>query len=72
MSTRVFGLLMLAKSSKPWQRTDTETSLASAAALATACTIGQRSRVLEKIFACLNFRSFYFRIWDGAYEIYEN
>ncbi len=48
MSTRVFGLLPLAKSSKPWQRTDTETSLASVAALATACGISQRSRALEK------------------------
>jgi hypothetical protein len=70
MSTRVFGLLPLAKSSKPWQRTDTETS---AAALATACGIGQRSRALEN-FAHLNFRSFYFHIREGAYEIilYEN
>jgi hypothetical protein len=72
MSTRVFGLLPLAKSSKPWQRTDTETSLASTAALAIACGIGQRSRALEINFACLNFRSFYFRIMNGAYEIYEN
>ena len=48
-STRVFGLLPLAKNSKPWQRTDTETSLAPAAALATACGVGQRSRSLEKI-----------------------
>jgi hypothetical protein len=71
MSTRVFGLLPLGKSSEPWQRTDTETSLASAAALATACGIGQRSRALEN-FACLKFRSFYFRIWNGAYEIHEN
>ncbi len=63
MSTRVFGL-PLAKSSEPWHRTDTETSLASAAALAIACDIGQRSRALEKNFACLNFRSSYFRIRD--------
>ena len=71
-STRVFGLLPLAKNSKPWQRTDTETSLAPAAALATACGVGQRSRSLEKNFVGLNFRSFYFRIRDAAYEIYEN
>ncbi len=49
LSTRVFGL-PLVKSSEPWQRTDTETSLASAAALVTACGIGQRSQALEKIF----------------------
>ena len=47
-STRVFGLLPLAKNLKPWQRTDTETSLAPAAALATACGVGQRSRSLKK------------------------
>ena len=47
-STRVFGLLPLSKNSKPWQRTDTETLLAPAAALATACGVGQRSRSLEK------------------------
>jgi hypothetical protein len=33
--------------------------------------VGQRSRALENFFACLNFRSFYFRIRDGAYEIYK-
>ncbi len=71
MLIKLFGLLALAKSSEPWQRIDTETSLASAAALATACGIGQRSRALEN-FASLNFRSFYFRIRNGAYEIYEN
>ncbi len=49
MSIRVFGLLPFAKSSKPWQRTDTETSLASAAVLATACGVGQRSGALEKV-----------------------
>ena len=48
-STRVFGLLPLAKNSKPWQRTDTKTSLAPAAALATACGVGQRSHSLENI-----------------------
>ncbi len=47
MFTRVFGL-PLAKSLEPLQRTDTETSLASAAALATACGIGQRSQALKK------------------------
>ena len=51
---------------------DTETSLAPAAALATACGVGQRSRSLEKKFVGSNFRSSYFRIRDGAYEIYEN
>jgi hypothetical protein len=50
MCTRVFGLLPLAKTSKPWQRTDIEASLASAAVLATACGIGQRSRALEKLY----------------------
>jgi hypothetical protein len=44
----IFGLMPLAKNSKPWQRTDTETSLASVVALATACVIGQRSRALGK------------------------
>jgi hypothetical protein len=69
MSTRVFGLFPLAKSSKPWQRTDTETSLASIAALATVCGIGQRSHA-RKNSACLNFRDFYFYcIRDGAYKI---
>ena len=48
MSTRVFGLLPLAKSLKPQQRINIETSLSSAAALATACGIVQRSRALEK------------------------
>ncbi len=48
MATRVFELLPLAKISKPWQRIDTETSLASVIALATACGIGQRSRALEQ------------------------
>ena len=48
MSTRVFGLLPLAKSSKPQQRIDIETSLSYAAALATVCGIIQRSRALEK------------------------
>jgi hypothetical protein len=61
MSTRVFGLLPLAKSSKRWQRTDTERSLIP------ACGIGQRSHKLETNFACLNFH-----IKDGAYEIYNN
>jgi hypothetical protein len=59
MSPRVFGLLPLAKSSKPWQRTDTETS---AAALATACGIGQRSCTLEEILHVLNFHSFFFML----------
>ena len=62
----------MAKNSKPWQRTDTETSFAPAAALVTACVVGQRSCSLGKKFVGLNFRSFYFHIRDGAYEIYEN
>jgi hypothetical protein len=43
------------------QENSLEALLASeaAAVLATACGIGQRSRALEEIFACLNFRSFY-------------
>jgi hypothetical protein len=72
MSTRVFGLLPLVKSSKHWQRTDTETSLAPAAALVTACGIVQRSRSLENKFRTFKFSCFFFRIRDGAYEIYEN
>jgi hypothetical protein len=43
-------------------------TVTSAAALATACGIGQRSRVLEKN---SHFYSFYFRIRDGAYKIYK-
>jgi hypothetical protein len=37
----------------------------------TACGICQRSRTVENIIAYLNFCSFYFRIRDGAYKIYE-
>ncbi len=47
-------------------------SICSSATTATACTIGQRSRVLEKNFRMFKFSYFFFRIWDGAYEIYEN
>jgi hypothetical protein len=52
----LFGLPPLAKSSKLWQRTDTETSLAPAAALVTACGIGQRSRTLDIKFTFLRLR----------------
>jgi hypothetical protein len=51
-----------------------QTLLAPAAALATAC--GRSKVACAKKFACLNFRSFYFRIRDGIYKIklapYEN
>ncbi len=68
MATRVFGLLPLARSLKHRQRTDTKTSLA-----ASDC-VWPRSKITNarKNFRCLNFRSFYFRVRDGAYEIYEN
>ncbi len=47
MSTRVFGLLPLAKVRRLGKE-PIEISLAPAAALATACGIGQRVRAVEK------------------------
>ena len=55
MSIWVFGLLPLATSSKPWQRSDTEISLAPAAVLVTACGVGQRSGTQEKKFLMFKF-----------------
>jgi hypothetical protein len=52
--------LPLVKSSEPWQRTDTETLLAPAAMLATACGIGQRSCMLENFFARFKLLFFIF------------
>ena len=49
MSIWVFGLLPLATSSKAWQRSDTERSLAPVAVLVTACGVGQRSCMEKKM-----------------------
>jgi hypothetical protein len=55
MSIRVFGLLPLAKSSEPWQKTDTDTLLAPAAA--TLATVCGRSKIMHDR---KNFRMFKF------------